>query len=161
MQQVSYRGRTLDRKKAVYSAVKSDWKDFDGVAVTEEGQAFPELIEKYRLLCQKEANTELNHCVATLLPKTSSSIGVKQEDLHHLEKESNLYVLILGSDCPFELHHDKDANLKLVIPKGSLLILGQDTLKVCKIAFPLRVHSDPSLMNKARLVLMFRSVKAK
>lgn len=43
-QQVSYRGKSLDRKKAVYSKVKSGYRDYDGTLVNEV-KDFPEILK--------------------------------------------------------------------------------------------------------------------
>lgn len=161
-QQVSYRGKLLDRQKAVYSKVKSDYHDFDGTLV-HDVEEFPDIIEKYRIICQKVEKTyKLNHCVATLFPKLGSSILPKAEDLAHLEDQSRVYFLTFGAECPFDLVHkmspSKEKMKEFVIKSGDLLILGHGILGEAKVGFPGKVLPGDK-GNKARIVLAFRSVK--
>lgn len=161
-QQVSYRGKLLDRQKAIYSLLSSDYHDFDGISA-HDVKDMPEIIEKYRTICQKEEKTcKLNHCVVTLLPKTSNMILPKEEDLEHLQDNSRVYFLTFGYDCPIELVHkmssSKEKLKESVMKSGDLLILGQGLLREVKLGFPGRVLSGDK-GNKARIVLAFRSVK--
>lgn len=154
-QDVYYRGKRLDRKKAVFSLFETDFTDFDGVSPT-IGE-FPAIIEKYRKLCEAKNKEELNHCVATLFPKATNSILPKEEEIEHLEKNSSVYYLTFGSDCPFEIQNSMLTEGVLMRPR-SVLVLGSTTLRKAKYGFPARAHGSGTL-NKPRIVLTFRCVR--
>lgn len=157
-QQVSYRGKLLDRQKAVYSLVKSDYHDFDGIDARHV-RKMPKIIEKYRLICQKEEKTgKLNHCVATLLPKLSHTITPRQETLESLEEHSNVYFVTFGAECTIELVHTPSSKKEFLLRVGDVLILAQSILGQAKVG--IRGRPLPGdLGNKPRIVLAFRSVK--
>jgi len=90
-QTVYYHQRALDRKKAVFSKVNTDYHEIDGISSAVP--PFPEIIEKYWKICQREENPHglyLNHCVATFFPKGNNSILPKEEDVQHLEERVEL-----------------------------------------------------------------------
>lgn len=86
----------------------------------------------------------------------------KEEDLEHLNDQSRIYFVILGSDCRFELVHKMSSSSEklkeVVLKSGDLLVLGQGLLGETKFGFPGRVLPGDK-GNKARIVLAFRSVK--
>lgn len=153
-QRVYYRGKLLDRKKAVFSLMETDFNDFDGISPT-IGE-FPAIIEKYRKLCEAKHKATLNHCVVTLFPKATNSILPKEEDQERLVKDSSVYYLTFGSACPFEIRNPMLKEEVLMKPR-SVLILGSATLRTAKYSFPARA-SNSATLNKARIVLAFRCV---